>query len=386
MKVLVFYHFYNQRGLLHNYASRLKSRGIDVDVICIDNFENERYCCLWWPITLRKASVLYSLLKYERLRNKFRSIINRIVFPLLFKKYDVVDFNAYYGDYNYLLSKCKECGTKTVVSLWGSDLMRANTDQLKKLQYGLEYCDLIKLSENLLLKLVEKYGERYNNKCRISYFGNADIEVIDTFSPEKLVIEKELLFGETGNKTIIACGYNAIQAQNHNDIIDEISLLEPRILENSVFVFPMTYGPSRKYIEEIRQRLESTRIEYRILDSFLSEVELATLRQSVDIVLNIQSTDAMSASLQDHLYCGNVCIIGEWLNYVPYDRNGVFYLKCSKESLHIVLKEVFDNLPDYRAKCEGNKNKIKSLFSWDVVIDNFLNIYKEVEEVVQLQC
>ena len=98
---------------------------------------------------------------------------------------------------------------------------------------------------------------------------------------------------------------------------------------------------------------------------------------TADIVINVQDTDALSGSLQSHLYCGNVCIFGEWLNYSPFINNGVYYIKTSMDGIAEHLKDVLRDFSKYKTLSAGNHDIIGRLFTWEATIGKQTAVYGE---------
>ena len=378
MKILIIYTFYSQRDLMHTFASKLGENGLFVDLLCIENYSYECNTTIKWPYYLK-----FCFNYINRSRSKYISdIIQRITYKyliiVLLKKYDIVDFHAYYPSYNRLMNYCKKKNRKFDITFWGSDLMRADIERKKILKFGLDNCYRIKLSKNLHDVLVESYGNIYDEKCRIVGFGSIEMPHIDSLSDReaKEIINK--LYGKIGDKKILVCGYNGSSAQNHSEMIEALSRLTDEELSSIHVVIPMTYGASPEYLIEIFDLLNMERIfSYTILDSYLESKEIAAIRKTADIVLNIQDTDAFAGSLKGHLYCENVCILGEWLNYSVCDENGIFYLKTSKEELTTTLKDVIYNYSKYHSMCKGNHDRMKALVSWDATIMKQVSVYGE---------
>jgi glycosyltransferase involved in cell wall biosynthesis len=139
----------------------------------------------------------------------------------------------------------------------------------------------------------------------------------------------------------------------------------------------MTYLGSDEYKVKIRKQIESLNISFTILDHFLDIKEVAAIRKTADIVLNIQTTDALAGSLQSHLYCGNVCIFGNWLRYGVYTDNGIYYIKTTIEDITQHLQDVLRNYPAYKERCKDNHDKIRELFSWEATIKKQAAVYGE---------
>lgn len=377
MNVLIIYPFYNQMGLMHNFAAILTKEGVVVDSICYNNFYFEKNSSAKWPKFFLWGVKIFKGIKFSLIARCVGYIVKRYLLSQLFSKYDLIDFHAYYPVYNPLMRVCVKKGYKFDITLWGSDLMRANEERKRLLRFGFDRCRRIKMSENLHDVMQESYGTIYDEKSRIVYFGNSDLPVIDGLKEIETKEIKQKLYGDTAGKKIVVCGYNGISSQNHNEIIKALSTLNEAEKKSIHVVLPVTYGATKEYISSIRRQIERQSVSYTILDTFLESKEVAVIRKTADIVINVQNTDAIAGSLQDHLYCGNVCIFGEWLNYSPYTRNNIYYIKTTMGEIAKHLKDVLHQYEDYHNLCLGNHDKIKSIFSWESTIKNQIAVYGE---------
>lgn len=377
MNVLIIYPFYNQRELIHDFASKLAEKGICADVICISHYHYEKFSLIKWPKLFLKAVEFVNSSKWGLGVKLMKYLLDQKFLSKLFPLYDLVDFHAYYTSYNKWLRACLFKKIKFDITPWGSDLMRTNNKTKEKLKYGFDNCYRIKLTENLHDVLVASYGDVYNNKCRIVYFGNSGLDHVDSLNERETNECKKRLYGEIGKKRIVVCGYNSIPSQNHQKIIDALSQLTKDEKDYIHVVFPMTYGTRPGYIDIIKNEMENTGISYTILDHFLDSSEVAVIRKTADIVINVQDTDALSTSLQTHLYCGNVCIFGKWLTYSPYTNNGIYYTQTSMEDIAKHLRDVLHNYSEHQSRCIANHEKIKKIFSWEAAITKQVLAYGE---------
>ena len=377
MNILILYPFYNQRELMHNYSLKLKEHGVYADTICTANYYTERNTNVKWPSYIKYGFKYVFTSESEILRKVIKIICYKCFIKRILSMYDLVDFHAYYPRYNQHMRTCINKNVKFDITCWGSDLMRATDERKKQLRYGFDNCFRIKLSDNLHDVLLESYGTIYDEKSRIVYFGNSDLPVIDGLKELETKEIKQKLYGDVEGKKIVVCGYNAIPSQNHTEMLEALSTLNETEKKSIHIVLPMTYGATKEYINSIRCQIEGQSVSYTILDTFLESKEVAVIRKTADIVINVQNTDAIAGSLQDHLYCGNVCIFGEWLNYSPYTRNNIYYIKTTMGEIAKHLKEVLHQYEDYHNLCLGNHDKIKSLFSWESTIKNQIAVYGE---------
>lgn len=71
---------------------------------------------------------------------------------------------------------------------------------------------------------------------------------------------------------------------------------------------------------------------YSIIEDFLSEEQVSALRLIGDVFIQLQTTDALSASTQEHIYAGARVIVGSWLPYSFLLENGVCFETVSDVS------------------------------------------------------
>lgn len=377
MNVLIIYPFYNQRELMHNFAKKLAKGGVVVDSICYYNFHFDKNTSVKWPKSAVYAIDIFKGLKLSLIAKSVGYIVRHYLLPQFFSKYDLIDFHGYYPVYNSLMQVCVKKGYIFDITLWGSDLMRADGKRKELLKYGFNHCYRIKMTSNLYDILVQYYGNIYADKYREVYFGSSEIEQIDAIDKTEVIGIRNHLYGDIGDKTIIVCGYNGICSQNHDKMIAALYELNEDEKNSVHVVLPMTYGAKPEYLECINNKMEQLGMSYTILDHFLDAKEVAVIRKTAHIVINVQNTDASSDSLKGHLYCGNVCIFGEWLNYDILCKNGVYYIKTSMDGIADHLKDVLHNDEEYRVLFSDNYEIIKSLFSWEVTISKQISVYGE---------
>ena len=352
----------------------MKEYGVLVDVLCMDNLHLERNSEVRFN---RRTQLMLSFFKRERktlAARVFRHFFVSYMLKSMMKMYDLVDFHVFSLDYLPYMEFCRSKRIPFDITLWGSDIMRAKEDALVRKKWGFEHCRFIKCTENLHQVLVEKLSTEYDSKVKYVYWGNSDYEFIDALPESRVKILRDSLLSDYED-VVVTCGYNGSEGQNHLAIVKAIKGLPKEMKRRVSFLFPMTYGATPEYLTKVRQALDEADLHYSIIDKYISSEEIAALRLVSDVVVNIQKTDAFSGSLQDHLYCNNVLIIGEWLNYVPLDNAGVYYIKTSIEGIWIHLAEVLSNLFEYKEKCSGNREKMANLTSWLAVLPRWAEYY-----------
>jgi hypothetical protein len=238
--------------------------------------------------------------------------------------YDVINIHYALQMYKYLIKSFRKRCKLLVTSLWGSDFLRANTSDLRALSCVLRLSDIITSNNPAVLRKLSNHYSSFTERSEVVRFGLKSIDKIRELQLSEGRYGSKVNLGLPLDKTIITCGYNAIRQQQHGLMIEALASL-PMNMRNSIFViFQMTYPDNPKYKEEIRKKLEATGIvNYLIIDKMQLFEDVCRLRLASDIAINIQMTDSLSASIQEHIYSGSYLIVGNWLPYQVFESMGV---------------------------------------------------------------
>lgn len=293
--------------------------------------------------------------------------------------YDICHIHYLGTNYGFLakqiVCKCK----KLVISIWGSDFYRTKWLE-KKIQYLIiKYADKITFGNEKTLEDFKKYFKVVDDKkLEILRFGSSPLSILKNINNISKKDSKKL-FNISTNDLVIVCGNNAIQDNQHLDIIKAIQKVKQQLPSNILFLFPFTYGFDRKYYFKIKEFLVKTKINYKILTDFLSDYKVAKLRKASDIMINTPISDQLSASMIESLYAENIVITGNWLPYDIFDQNNIFLSKVSSvDEVGEKLVYVIKNYNKLKKKCKYNKELIYSLCSWENSIKKWKNMYAEV--------
>ncbi|BCZ48625.1 hypothetical protein psyc5s11_46920 [Clostridium gelidum] len=295
----------------------------------------------------------------------------------LIEKYDIIHihFLAYF--YGLVAKQIRKKCDKIIVTIWGSDYYRTTQEQKQFQKNIFEIADNINFgNENTLINFNNYYNKVYSSKLSICRFGLIQLDYIKAFINDDKTEIKELL-SLPKDSIIITCGYNASPEQNHLSIIDSILKVKNQLPANCYFLFPMTYG-EKSLFSIVRERLRESGIKYRIYDQFLSEEDTAKLRLVSDIMIQVQTTDQLSGSMQEYLYADNVIITGSWLPYSVFKNKGIYFIEVDKvEEVGKKLMYSVRNLHKLKNKCGKNKDIIWNMTSWEKAIDNWIHVYKK---------
>lgn len=165
-------------------------------------------------------------------------------------------------------------------------------------------------------------------------------------------------------------------SQNHTIILENLIMLPIEIRKLLFVVLPWTYGGSENYKELVLNTARSMKIPFMMITEFLNNDKLAFLRCASDILLNIQDTDAYSATIAEYLYAQNLLILGSRISYPEYIENDIYYISTSYQELPTVIERSIRNLEEEKTKCAQNSEKIHNLLNWNASMTNWLLSYE----------
>ena len=376
MRVLLLYPYPNHTRTIKKFSFLLKKEGIYNDAICVRDFTWIHNSDLPFIKIFKKLSILQSTFRPYKYREKYISLFNERIMRLLFSLYDKVDIHAFRAENMTWTYKCLCWNIKYDITLWGSEVLRATNKEILDVEWGYKGANSIRGIHIMLNKLSNIFNHRYDDKMLKAFFGNTNYDIIDKISFKQADILANNLGIKIPGKLIVTCGYNGHPQQQHDIMIEVLKKLPSHIKGRINVVVPMTYGLNESYYQEIKKKLDNIDINHIILKKFLKPEELAALRITSDIVINTQTTDAFCSALQDHLYCKNVVIIADWLDYPEYDNNNVFYIKTSKEDLYNNILYSIEHYEELKEKTQSNKEKLKKLTSWSNVLPAWVEAMK----------
>jgi len=186
-------------------------------------------------------------------------------------------------------------------------------------------------------------------------------------------------FGVPAEKTTISIGYNARKEQQHIQVLTELMAAPREIWKETVFVFPLTYATASdnksELINSLVELLNVMQIDHIILDSFLTDEEIAMLRVSTDIFIHAQTTDAFSASVQEFVFAGTTVLSPTWIKYDETVKQCAanFLEYSSLNELPLLLNNL---LGAERSTVLADTNGLYELFSWDSVKESWQELYR----------
>lgn len=380
--VLVIYVYDTHHELVETSTRLISERGVKVDAICVSTFRTCKNTGTRWSAIIYLADFFINKLRIPKMQGLFNNLLGKRYFKKIIDKYDIVDFQSFptsqYGLADYCISQNKEF----IISFWGSDAMLADNEELHEMKRYLDYSKAIKLNEKIGKKLCDYYNNfslDYTNKFTGTIKGitngNKDIFLLNSLTEEDVNKLKRLFCNEGKNKLLVTIGYNGIPMQNQDKVINLLSTLPTEVKNKIHIILPMTYNTPPEHLFLVKSLACKTGVTYTILEKFLSNKEVCVLRKITDIFIMMEDIDGFSGSVRSHVYCQNVCLIGDWLDY-PMEKEGVFYLKVNWDNLYNKFIEVISHYEDFHEKCLLNKEKMLPFMAWDKYIDLMCYLYK----------
>ena len=378
MKVLLLYQYLNHTRLVKSLADVMEA--YDIDIECLD-FPTLHFISRREGRSAYKTKLFHFFSHFGKMgRVVNRPLSQRYIIDQL-DDYNVIDIHSYDLFYNNIIPIIKSRGLFLIIMVWGSDFYRASRRELEEKRKGFFMADIIHLeSENVKDDFLKVYPE-FEDKIRIVQFGLNQLETIKMLmeEPEKrcTLIKRNIL----QDKIIVTCGYNGIKSQQHKLMINALGELPSKVKEKLYVMMPFTYGGSEQYKKEIDKCLKKTKLPYTLLDRKLSEEEVAELRIISNVVINIQTSDSFSASLQEHMMAGSVLIVGDWLPYDVFAKQGLYYLKTDIDNLSNVVEKVLLNYSHYSEQTHMNRQLIYDFSSWNSVSREWASMYMECNKI-----
>lgn len=376
MKVLLaIYNYKAGFPFIQDIESNLKlQKGIEVDVLDTDQLFLKKHDGSIQHLV--KANWINKMLHLPKIGTAIRVTILRRFLPKLRGKYDLVNIHNCDPIYIYLGRQFRKVSSNLYPMIWGSDFYRANKKMRDKKKNLFNNARYIVFANPVNAQDFVNYYNDYKEKAIITGFGVSKFDLIrEIFLTEKQDNLKAK-FGFPLNKMIVAVGYNGTQGQQHVKLLQELASL-PEIIKQKLFlVLQMTYGFNNDYANEVEKYAVDTDIEYKMIREFLDDKETSRLRVAIDVVLNAQTTDGFSSSIQEHIFAKNIVVVGDWLPYKPLELAQIVYIQKPLGKFSEAVIEIIDGYERLKNAVQENSNKIYSISGWDTRIQNWISIYK----------
>lgn len=277
----------------------------------------------------------------------------------------------------------KHC-RKLILSFWGGELVE------QKLLYSTaiyrHYLEQLIKQADVIINDKEgkantlKQFPNFRGEYKAGSYGSAPIEALyELMQSESKDASKQSL-GISGDKRTVLIGYSGKRLHQHLPIIS--ALAQHDELKSKVHILaPMTRGADNIYIENVKKNLAKSGYEFTILSGhYLSDKEIAQIRNATDIVLQFSLFDGFSRSIIECLCAKSVVIYGNWLGYEQY-MGPATYMGVEVSSIENGIKklvEIVNNIDSYSPILEKNYEYGCHHAMWSECIKDWVNAYNEI--------
>jgi hypothetical protein len=268
---------------------------------------------------------------------------------------------------------------RTVLSVWGSDLLRtAGTSEYADQLAACARADVITVtSVEIREVLLSKFGRHLAPKIRMALLGVELLDEIDECRGQRKAFLESVSLPD--DCITVAIGNNASRSNQHLEVLRRLARLEPRCARRVAILLPLSYRPHPGYVAELRATAEEVGLRPVFLDRKLSNREIALLRRGTDVFIHVPISDAFSAAMLESVYAGSVLITGAWL---PYSRLRAarihFHELYQLDELPALLARVVDGIDVERQKAVSNAARIREVVHPTRTVGAWTSIYAEL--------
>lgn len=299
-------------------------------------------------------------------------------FAPVFNEYDIINFHSISPGTLPFIRAIKP-DKKIILSFWGSDLY-----QINGIKNYYEQLEMIKRADSITvmnyemeLMVLAKFGSVLKPKIVRSLLGIDDnlYDLIDEVKSSQ--VDRDFLkkYNIPENKIKITICYCGNPICNHLPILTELEKIDNERKEKIHLLVPMTYGNfSKNYLEEVKLKLDQAKISYTLFEKFLSLDELLKLRVASDIMIMMNNSDALSASVNEALYAENLLISAVWLPYSPFRLAKIYFYETDFLKLGETVSFAVDNFENIKIDLVKNPPRVKSVGAFNYNWQKWLSI------------
>ncbi len=316
-----------------------------------------------------------------------RSIINPYIESaqlknyLVDKNYDIIQCHWIVPPLVLTKSLKKHC-KKLYITFWGKEyknmkIFLSNYIFDRKLRKFLNNVDNIINVEAFSDYFVKLYPQS-KGKFLSGGFGSSSIDILYELMKFESKNESKRKLGIEVEKITVLIGYSGKELHQHLLIIDKMSKRND-LKERIHLLVPMTRGASEKYIKDVEKAIVLSGYTYTFIKGvFMSDEQIARLRNATDITLQLSTTDFFSRSIIECFCAKSIVLYGNWLNYSGHLQESGFvgFPVDSIDEAVIKTDNIIKNYSSYDSILENNYIRGSDKYSWSNCIKDWVNIYK----------
>lgn len=306
-----------------------------------EDFKSDRYISLpksRWDNLIKKIPYFRSYYAASLAVKTLRYVLDDV-------KYDLVALYHIPSNADKYVEECHRAGVKVLMYPWGGDILCCSDSAKKHIRKAFDDTDFVGGADksNCILAAQQDYGvsEEKILLRKIYILGGRIIQDLEgKLSRTQMHEFLKISYSEYN----IVCCYNGYPTHNHNVILDAIINNKSNLPAGYQLIFPMTYGATEAYYENIKKRCEDNQLNAVFLRDFITNEQMAYLHLITDLFINIQDSDCGNAFMIEALIAKNRIVTGRWLHYEQFEQFGVPYHLIDRPSdLSNELEKIFLN-------------------------------------------
>lgn len=356
-----------------------KSMNVEIDVLSL-NAHDDQTTDMSFFRNITYINEDYSGLKRRVLgwTQAFR-FSRRISSYLTDKHYDII--HCHWLVPSIVLTFDLKCYCKKLfVTFWGGEfnnmtILRTKMLYLIAIKKFFKNVDGIINSKESYLSL-QKYLPHYKGIFYEGAFGSEPLEQLYKLMESESKKESKTLLGIRPNSFTILIGYSGKKLHRHLKVLEAISKC-PDILDSITILAPMTRNFDSQYVKEVEERIKKMGCDYWLKTGYLTDSDIARLRNATDIVMQYSDFDGFSRSIVECLCAKSFMVYGDWIDYDKHLKRLNFFAKqtISAEEGVSVIKSYIYNPKLYEDLLYSNWKNGKGSYFWSECIKDWINAY-----------
>lgn len=366
---------------IFNYAKWLKKQVEDISIDVFEvyqstqqGYDNRFYNCVTsaegcvLPVP-RGKSVVDAIARgrslYRYLRGKHYDIIHShwVVAPVV------------------LQNNMKKYCEKFVLTFWGGEFIEQRVLGSSRLYRYLLNC----LSKNVDCIINSSEGKQellnklpyFKGTYKCGYLGSAPLEALFDLLSTESKSESKKKWGMPEDKLTVMIGYSGKPLHRHIAIIKALRGY-PELIKKIHLIVSMTRGATNDYIDRVENEMKRLGCSYTLFRGrFLSDIEMARIRNATDVVFQLSEWDGFSRSIVECLCAKSIMIYGDWLDYKKHMETYGFegLVVPSIDAGVSKLAEVISNPSIYTGMLEKNCKCGRNKALWSECIKDWIFAY-----------
>ena len=368
---------------IYNYAKWLKkTMDCRIDVFEFSHSTFQGYGSEFYDHVQTAKSIWFPVAKIRRNLNVFVNA-RSLKRYLQGRHYDVIHAHRVLPPL-VLQNELKEHCSKLVLTFWGgefsketilfsSGLYRHCLDKLSKQVDG-----IINSSSNR--DSILKHLPHFKGSYKAAILGSAPLEALYSMMEKESREESKRKLDMPEDKISAMIGYSGKVLHRHIPIIRELAKY-PSLKDKIHILAPMTRGSKDEYVAAVGRELEDSGFSYTLISGrFLSDEDMARVRNATDIALQLSEWDGFSRSIVECLCAGAILVYGSWLDYgrllSPAGFEGIEV--DSIESGVSALTDIVSDMDHYKDMTNRNNENGRHQGLWSECIKDWVEAYKDL--------